>query len=62
MEYPKALVSSSSIHDIDDGLSSTVRLFADDTMIYSAVKNEQDARIFQEDLDKLTSLLGRKDG
>jgi len=24
-------------------------------MIYLAVKNEQDARIFQEDLDKLTT-------
>ena len=30
-------------------------LFADDTMIYLAVTNEQDARIFQEDLDKLTT-------
>jgi len=36
---------------------------ADDTMIYLAVKNEQDARILQEDLNKLTTWeLGRKDG
>jgi len=39
------------INDIADGLSSTVRLFPDDTIIYLAVKNEQDDRIFQEDLD-----------
>ena len=45
----------SYINDIADGLSSTVRLFADYTMIYLAVKNVQDARIFQEDLDKLTT-------
>ena len=37
------------ISDIADSL------FADDTMIYLAVTNEQDARIFQEDLDKLTT-------
>jgi len=37
------------INDIADGL------FADDTMIYLAVTNEQDSRIFQEDLDKLTT-------
>ena len=60
LEYPKALYwalvsSSSTLMIIADGLSSTVRLFADDTMIYLAVKNEQDARIFQEDLDKLTT-------
>jgi len=46
------------INDTADGLSSTVRLFADDTMIYLAVKNEQDARIFQEDLQ--TDYLGEK--
>ena len=42
------------INDIADGLNSTVRLFADDTMCHLTVKNEQDARLFQEDLDKLS--------
>ena len=35
------------INDIADGLSSTIRLFADNTMIYLAVKNEQDAEYFK---------------
>ena len=43
------------INDIVDSLTSTVCLFADDTMIYLAVKSEQDIKTFQKDLDKLAA-------
>ena len=43
------------INDITEGLNSTVRLFPDDTMCYLTVKSEQDAKVLQEDLDKLTT-------
>ena len=35
------------INDIAEDLSSTTRLFADDTMIYLAVKNSEDAKMLQ---------------
>ena len=38
------------ISDIAEGLSSTVRLFADDTMIYMAIRNDSDAEALQKDL------------
>ena len=41
------------INDIAERLSSTTRLFADDTMIYLAVKNKEDAALLQSDLDLL---------
>ena len=41
------------INDIAHELTSTVRLFADDTMIYLAIKSEADAEELQKDLDKL---------
>ena len=41
------------INDIADGLTSTTRLFADDTMIYMAVKSRAAAQILQQDLQKL---------
>ena len=41
------------INDIAEGLSSTVRLFADDTMIYMAIRNDSDAEALQKDLDLL---------
>ena len=41
------------INDIAQNLHSKARLFADDTMIYLAVRNEGDARLLQEDLDTL---------
>jgi len=41
------------INDISEGLSSTVRLFADDTMIYMVVRNDRDAEALQKDLDLL---------
>jgi len=41
------------INDIAEKLSPTVCLFADDTMIYMAVKNDNEAVILQKDLDLL---------
>ena len=42
------------INDIAENLTSTTRLFADDTMIYMAVKGVGDAEKLQQDLDTLT--------
>ena len=41
------------INDLGDGIKSTVRLFADDTMLYSSVREEADQIALQEDLNKL---------
>jgi len=41
------------INGIALGLKTTMRLFADDIMIYLAVKCKQDADLLQKDLDKL---------
>ena len=41
------------INDICDNLSSTVQLFADDTICYPAIKTKQDSQRLQEDLDRL---------
>ena len=41
------------INDIAEDLDSTVRLFADDTIVYLAVKNSDDADSLQNDLHKL---------
>jgi len=42
------------INDIAQDLHSTVRLFADDTMIYLTVYNERDAGLLQQDLNTLS--------
>jgi len=39
-----------------------VRLFADDTMIYLAVKSEQDSKAFQKDIDELAAWGNMDDG
>ena len=41
------------INDISDNLSSSCRLFADDCILYRDIKSAEDARILQEDFDKL---------
>jgi len=41
------------INDIAQSLTSTVRLFAGDTMIYMAIKNDQHAKTLQNDLNLL---------
>ena len=43
------------INDIGNGMCSTLKLFADDTLLYGLVHNNQDAIQLQEDLDKLTA-------
>ena len=41
------------INDLQDKTRSKIRLFADDTAIYLAVSNHQDAQILQQDLYRL---------
>ena len=41
------------INDLGEGIKSTVRLFADDTMLYSTIRNHPDSLILQEDLARL---------
>ena len=42
------------INDLPDGLKSTVRLFADDCIIYRNIKNSHDQSALQNDLIKLS--------
>jgi myo-inositol-hexaphosphate 3-phosphohydrolase len=42
------------INDIPDGMTSTVRLFADDTIAYLTIKSNRDCTTLQNDLDKLS--------
>ena len=41
------------INDIADNISSTIRLFADDLVVYRQINSPDDHRILQEDLQKL---------
>jgi len=41
------------INDLPDTLKCRVRLFADDTVVYLAIKNDHDSKLLQEDLKKL---------
>jgi len=41
------------INDMPEGVKSTVRLFADDTIVYVTISNDTDAANLQNDLDKL---------
>ena len=43
------------INDLPDQITSTVRLFADDCVIYRTVSNDADADLLQRDLDRLCS-------
>ena len=43
------------INDLAEGLESSVRLFADDTIAYMVVGNQSDAARLQRDLDRLES-------
>ena len=43
------------INDIPEGLQSTVRLFADDTIVYIALKPKSNTKTLQDDLDKLSA-------
>ena len=42
------------INDIGNGIRSTLKLFADNTLLYGIVHSNHDAIQLQEDLDKLT--------
>ena len=41
------------INDLNEGIQSTNKLFADDTMLYRAIKAALDTRILQDDLSRL---------
>ena len=41
------------INDMPDNIDSSVRLFADDTIVYAAMKSSSDNKMLQQDLDKL---------
>ena len=43
------------INDLPDSLSSNVRLFADDAVLYRNITSENDSKILQLDLSKLES-------
>ena len=41
------------INDIGSNVSSTIRLFADDSLLYREVKSDSECQQLQQDLDKL---------
>ena len=41
------------IDDISEGISSTIRLFADDALVYRKITSRTDTATLQKDLDKL---------
>ena len=41
------------INDMPEGINSTVRLFADDSLVYTIIRSKEDQTILQEDLRKL---------
>ena len=44
------------INDIPTGIDSTVRLFADDTVVYLTISSDKDCSVLQADLAKLQEL------
>ena len=42
------------INDIDENISSQIKLFADDCLLYRVIKTEQDTVSLQRDLDTLS--------
>ena len=41
------------INDMPEGINSTVRLFADDSLVYRVIRSKEDQTILQEDLHRL---------
>ena len=46
------------VNDMPEGLTSTVRLFTDDTIAYIAITSDADTNTLQKDLDKLAEWQG----
>ena len=46
------------INDITDRVSSTLRLFADDCLLYQKIQSPQDSILLQKDLDLLSHCMG----
>ena len=47
------------INDIDADISSTIRLFADDCIIYRVINSEYDSQCLQKDLDTILCWAGK---
>ena len=50
---PQGTVLGPYINDMPETISSTVRLFADDSLVYRIIRTEEDQALLQKDLDKL---------
>ena len=48
-----ALLFPIYIYDIDEGMKGQIIKFADDTKLYRATRNEQDADALQKDIDQI---------
>ena len=46
-------------HKINDHIQSTIKLFADDSILYGEIQNPQDLVIIQEDLNTLADWADR---
>ena len=44
------------INDIDNAITSQIKLFADDSVLYRNIHNQNDQVILQNDLDTISSL------
>ena len=57
MEPPSTVLGSTLfliyINDIAHDIHSTIRLFADDSVVYRQINSPDDHRILQEDIQKL---------
>ena len=43
------------INDLPDNINSSTRVFADDCILYSQIRNNNDQHLLQEDLDRLAT-------
>ena len=48
------LLFLSYINNISDGISSSMRLFADDCLLFTTIRNQEDSDKLQEDLEKIS--------
>ena len=46
------------INDLPDNINSTVRLFADDCVLYRNIRGSEDQQLLQDDLEKIGPLGG----